>query len=145
MNILSGIDAASAAVDRARESVRRGIASVVIALVGIVILACAAGFAIAAVHMWLATQMPAYVAALYVAAGLALIGGAVLVIASGRRGPRRPVRRPVPPSPEVAAEMAADSTMRAAASQVNRHPAASVLTALALGVVVGLLKPSDKP
>lgn len=148
MNVLGVIDSLYGAVNRVKDGIRQGVVTAVILLCGAALVLCALGFAVAAGYLWLATQLPAHWAALCVAGGLLLVGGLVIAIGAVR-GRRRPVRE----SPALSAatydditrqaEAAADRAVREALSSVRDHPSAAVLSALALGVVVGLLRPKD--
>ena len=140
MNMLRWIDI----IHRVGDGIRYRIATAAVLLCGAIVIICAAGFAIAASYMWLATEMPNYLAALCVAGGLVLAGGIVIVAANVRhRHDNRDVKSAPPPDTARQAEMAAERTVQAALSEAKNSPVLAVLTALALGVVVGLLRPKD--
>lgn len=129
-------------IHRVRVGIRYRIATAAVLLCGAIIIACAAGFAIAASYMWLATKLPDYLAALSVAGGLLLVGGVVVLAANVRdRHHDRDVKSAPPPDTARQAEKAAESAVEAALSLAKNSPKSAVLTALALGVVAGLLRP----
>ncbi len=140
MNMLHWINV----MHRIRDGIKYRIATTAILLCGAIFIVCAAGFAIAAGYMWLATELPAYQAAFCVAGGLVFGGGLMILVAclrnrgSAGRGKSAQAR-------DIAgqAEAAADRAVQAALSEAKKSPTSAVLTALALGVVVGLLRPKD--
>jgi hypothetical protein len=148
MNVLSAIDSLLDAVSSVKDGIRRRIATTAIILCGTALVLCAVGFAIAAGYMWLAAKLPDYLAALSVAGGLVLVGCLVIAVAvgGGGRGTRR--KRPAVSDAtydDIArrAEDAAGQATRQALSSVRNNPSSALLSALALGLVVGLLRPKD--
>ena len=131
---------------RVRDGIKYRIATTVILMCGAISIVCAAGFAIAAGYMWLATELPAYQAALCLAGGL-LLGGGIAILVACRRNRRTSWRGTGAPAPDITgqAEATADRAVQAALSEVQKSPTPAILTALALGVVVGLLRPKDDP
>jgi small-conductance mechanosensitive channel len=147
MNILHWIDSLCGAAYRLRDDMRRRMIAAVIVLVGLLLIFAAAGFAVAASYMWLATEYPAHIAALLVACGLAVVAGITIALGLARNRAGNGQRRrggiagemPDRPGIEHEVEEIADRAIREAQSQVVRNPMASVLTAVTLGVVVGLM------
>ncbi len=136
MNAMMWLGLLGGTIDRAKEGVRRRVAGTVVIMAGAVVFAVAAVFALMAAHMWLTIRMPNYMAALTIAGGLALVG--LIVIAVGRQRMHSPARRP-----DVASrvERVADRARHETLSAVNKSVPSAILTALALGIVAGLLRP----
>jgi small-conductance mechanosensitive channel len=134
------------AAHRVKADVRRRMAAAAIVLCGAVLLACALGFAVAAGYLWLALRLPDYLAALCVAGALLLLGGCVIAVTVARSRTRRGSAASGQCRALAAeAEDAADRAVREAMVQVRANPSAAMLSALTLGVVVGLLRPMDRP
>ncbi|WP_316977073.1 phage holin family protein [Shumkonia mesophila] len=139
MNVMMWLGLLGGTVERAKAGLQRRIVGTMVIVGGAIVLVCAAGFALAAAHMWLSTRMPNYLAALTIAGGLALVG--LIVVAVGRQRARSPAR-----SPDVAArvERVADRARQETLSAVNENVLSAVVTALVLGVVAGLLRPRGR-
>jgi hypothetical protein len=140
MNMLRWIDI----IHRAGDGIRYRIGTAAILLCGAIVIFCAVGFAVAAGYMWVATVLPNYLAALCVAGGLVLVGGIAIMVANARRRDGG-VKSGPPPDAARQAEVAAERAVQAALSEVKKSPTPAMLTALALGVVVGLLRSNDDP
>ena len=112
---------------QSKARLRHALVTTVLALCGLLLLLGAAGFAVFALYDRLASGMASHLAALWVAGVLALIGVIVFAIARSRR--RRSHPRP-----------STDPALETAVAEIERSPSITVLTALALGVVVGLLR-----
>jgi len=130
---------------RLRGGIRHCLTSMAIATAGAVFLVAAAGFAVASGYLWLSMQVPSHLAALMVAGGLFLIGAiAVSVALSRNRGARQKPNAPDPTS-TTDTEITTQRMMEAALVEVTKAPLAAAGAALALGVVVGLLRSKRSP
>lgn len=145
MTILSSLETAYAKVLNVRDSVRETVVTAGILVLAAVFIACASGFAIAAGYMWLETRMPAPAAALCVAGGLALAGLLIIAVAmSRRRSPRSRSVPPAQPQPTIhETRELADLATREIMLKVSKSPGSAALTAVALGIIVGLLRPGQ--
>jgi hypothetical protein len=134
------------AVRRVGDGIRYRITSSAIMLLGAMFIFFAAALATGASYLWLETILPNYLAALCVAGGLVLIGGLVIAIAHIRR---RRYCRSIESSPFADAprqsETVADRAIQTLLSEMTNSPSSTLLTALTLGVVIGLLRPNDSP
>ena len=144
MNILSCLETMSARVADLRNGVRHVVLTMAVLTMAAAIMACAGGFAVAATYMWLETRMSGPAAALCVAGGLALAGLAIAAIAllRGRRRGRTAVSAQPKPSVRETRDLT-DMATREVMSKVSESPGMAVLSAVALGVVVGLLRPDQ--
>ena len=143
MNLSGMIGSLGDFQERIRRGVRRRVRSVSIGLCGALFILGAAGFGIAAGYMRLSIEMPDYQAALIVAAALLFIG--VIVIAVARSENRHDTHPAADAAPDLARQID-DATNRAtqeAMAEVRRSPLSAILTAVAVGAVVGLLRPTD--
>lgn len=142
---LSGIIGALDGVKaRVQDRYRRGIQAAAIALCGGLFILGALGFAVAAGYIWLSMEMPAHQAALVTAGVLFLAGCVVFAVARGRnRAPQRPAAGDTTSDLAAQADDAAREAFRGVVSQVQGSPLSTVATAVALGAVVGLLRPTD--
>ncbi|MEQ9489952.1 MAG: hypothetical protein RIM72_13280 [Alphaproteobacteria bacterium] len=113
--------------------------------IGALIFAAAAGFAIAGAYLWLSTQIPNHLAALAVAGGLFLVGAFAIAVGLLRNGSPTPKPDTSVPAPEDSAEIISHSMMQAALAEVARTPVKATLAAVALGVIVGLLRSRKTP
>lgn len=139
MNAMMWMGLLGGTIDRVKATIRQRIAGVVIVAAGAIVLACAVGFALAAIHMWLSLRMPDYLAALSIAGGLALVG--LIVIVAGRQRARTPM-----PPVDVAGQVdrAAERARQETATALNSHLPTALLTALVLGLAAGLLRPKGR-
>lgn len=139
LNAINTIAAASGVAQRTKAAIRRRVIAAAIAAVGAVVICAALGFIVAAAYMWLTITLPDYVAALCVAGALLAVGMVPMTIAC-----QRPRAAPVIPSNVNAASDAAgdalNSVSTTAATYVRKHPTATLLSVVALGVVVGLVR-----
>lgn len=107
---------------------RARLVSGAIALTGLLL---AIGFAVAALFLWLATQMEPWQAALLAALAALVLAGIALL--AGRSAARRPRRSEA----DVAAQVQA--IMRQVSKEAGGRPVTAVATALAAGVLLGRL------
>ncbi|MCK5779096.1 MAG: phage holin family protein [Rhodospirillales bacterium] len=145
MNLSGASDFIGASIWRAKAAAKRSLVTAAIAIVGALIIACAAGFAAGAAYIGLALIMPDYLAALTVAVILLIVGSGVLIWVGGSRDgapqPKRPQPQPAPqadPATEVFRQAAA------AMAHTKDQPASTLLTAVALGVAAGLMTPEKR-
>lgn len=148
MSILSSLDAAYVKILNLRACLRHAVVTTGILILAAIFIACAGGFAIAAGYMWLETQMSGPAAALCVAGGLTLAGLLIIAVAMSRRPVRHrgTVSRAGSQSTVRQAdelEELADVATRELISTVSKSPGSAALTAVALGVVVGLLRSKE--
>lgn len=143
MNLSGASDLIGASIWRAKAAAKRSLVTAAIAIVGALIIACAAGFAAGAAYIGLSLIMPDYLAALSVAVILLIVGSGVLIWVGGSRDNAARQRRPQPaeqadPATEVFRQAAA------AMGQTKDQPASTLLTAVALGVAAGLMTPEKR-
>lgn len=103
----------------------------------------AVGFGVAGGFLWLSTQIPSHWAALVVGGGLLLIGAIIMALAMGRNG-----RQGAPAatrSAEADAQLIAERMIDSALGTVAESPLKAVFGAVALGMVVGLLREKRSP
>lgn|GEM_PF-6570649 len=142
MNFLRIFDRA---VSRFSLGLKRRLVDAEFMLCGSLLLFVAAVFAAIACFLWLAQDIEPYQAALWVSGGLAIIGGAVFFAGRFRRG-----RAYFQGSPGSAhgftreAEEAVKVVEQNLLSHIQRDPVTTVLTSLAVGVVLGLLRPPGR-
>lgn len=137
MNLSGTAGLLGASFERAKTAAKRSLVTAAIAILGALVLACAAGFAAGAAYIWLALHLPDYVAALCVAVALLVTGIALLVWVGGSRDvPARQARQPGYDN-EPTAEIFRQTT--AAMTRSNGSTSKTMLTAAALGVVAGLM------
>lgn len=105
-------------------------------------------FLLVALYLWLVEFWPPHLAALGVAGVIALVGLVLALIA--RAMLRRPVIATPPVSPHAAAygtapasEVSATDTVDSLLRSAKQHAPGMVITALAAGVVVGLMRKDD--
>ncbi|MDA0661908.1 MAG: hypothetical protein O3B08_03615 [Proteobacteria bacterium] len=143
MNLSGMIGSLGDFQERVRRGVRRRVRAVATGLCGALFILGAAGFGVAAGYMRLAIEMPAYQAALIVAACLLFVGVVIMAVA------RSETRRDTPAAADAAPDLARqidEATNRAtqeAMAEVRRSPLSAILTSVAVGAVVGLLRPND--
>ena len=144
MNISGMIGSLDGVKHRMQDSIRRRIRAAAIGLSGALFILGAVGFGIAAAYIWLCTQLPDHQAALVVA-GVLLVIGFIVIAASRSRNHPAPQPDVAKAAPDLArqADDAAKRAVQTAISQVRISPMSTVITAVALGAVVGLLRPSD--
>jgi asparagine N-glycosylation enzyme membrane subunit Stt3 len=117
---------------------------------GLVCLA-AAGFVVAALYNWLGLYWPPHLAMLAISAGLLLLAIVLLMMIRLRGGAGRGAGHGSTRETstiEDAANLTEDAAHRAALAaghNVRRAPTGALLAAVAVGVAVGLLRPSDRP
>ena len=143
MNLQGASDLIGASIWRAKAAAKRSLVTAAIAIVGALIIACAAGFAAGAAYIGLSLIMPDYLAALSVAVILLIVGSGVLIWVGGSRDGAPQPKRPQPaeqadPAMEVFRQTAA------AMGQTKDRPASTLLTAVALGVAAGLMTPDKR-
>lgn len=141
MNLQGASDLIGASIGRAKAQAKRSLVTAAIAIVGALIIACAAGFAAGAAYIWLSLMMPDYLAALCVAVVLLAVGAGVLIWVGGpnESRPRAPSPQQQPPT-DPATEVFRQAS--AAMAGTKNQPASTLLTAVALGVAAGLMAPS---
>lgn len=135
LNAINTIVAASGVAQRTKAAIRRRVIAVAIAAVGAAFICTAIGFIVAAAYFWLSITLPNYMAALCVAGALFAVGIVVLVIANRRPHPTAVARNDVSDVSDVAGD-----ALTSVATYARQHPTATLLSALALGVAVGLLR-----
>lgn len=130
---------------RLRGDIRYRLTSMAIVTTGVLFIAAAVGLAIAGGFLWLSTQIPSHLAALVVAGGLFLIGAVTISVALLRNG--RPTRTPdnPGPTPEANAEFISQRMTQVALAEVAKAPIKAAFAAVALGVIVGLLRAKKSP
>ncbi|MEQ8708760.1 MAG: hypothetical protein RIC36_07195 [Rhodospirillales bacterium] len=133
----------SGSVSRMRETARQTAKCAALVLLSVAILTIAAGFGLAAVYLHLVTFLPAHEAAGYIAAGLFVTGSLILFITLHRGQSRTVEPAAQTPPPAVALQSAMDNCTQAASDVVRRNPGSTLMTALAAGAIIGLLKPKD--
>ncbi|MEX2615969.1 MAG: phage holin family protein [Alphaproteobacteria bacterium] len=145
MNLTGMIGSLGGMQDRVRSAVRRRIRAAVMGLCGGLVILGGAGFLVAAGYLRLSIEMPDYQAALIMAAILLLVGG--IVIAAARSGNRQSANPTLETPPDLArqAEDATSLATHEARVQVRDSPLTAILTAVAIGAIVGLLRPNDDP
>lgn len=127
---------------RLGDTIRYRLATVVILLGGAILMAAAIGFAIAGGYMWLATQLPGYLAALTVAGVLCLLGTIVFIIAAARSSDEKTPSSVNPPNNGTEADLAAEHITRAALTVTMDTPIKAIAAATVVGFIVGLLRSS---
>ncbi len=143
MTIAAIGDIISGSMSQIRATARQTARCAALVLLSAVILTIAAGFGLAALYLHLVTFLPAHEAAGYIAAGLFGIGFLILFFTLRRSpAPAGEYVAQTPPS-ALAAQSAIDDCTRAASDVVRRNPASTLMTALAAGAIIGLLKPKD--
>jgi hypothetical protein len=130
---------------RFRENMRYRLASTAILMVGALLMLGAIGFIVAGGFLWLSTQVESYAAAFIIAGVLFFIGAIVIAVALGRNN-RRKSATPAPlTTPESDAQMISDRMVRSALAEVAEAPFQAAFVAVALGVIVGLLRSKKSP
>lgn len=130
---------------RFRENMRYRLTSAAILMAGTLLMLGAIGFSVASGFLWLSTQVESYAAALIVAGVLFLMGAIVIAVALGRQNRRKTIT-PVPNNtPESDADILSDRMVRSALAEVAEAPFQAAFVAVALGVIVGLLRPKKSP
>jgi hypothetical protein len=117
--------------------------SLVIAAAGLLLVASGAGFLLASTYMWLTNMLLPYEAALCTAGIAAATGVIVMFTASAHRRPTAPtasVHQAVPNQQVDDAVAAAEAVL----SQIRTNPSSTMLAALAMGVIVGILQPGKR-
>lgn len=123
---------------------RYRLTSTAILMAGVLFMLGAVGFCVASGFLWLSTRVESDVAALTVAGFLFGIGGIVMAFALGRNNDNKP--KPISPNtPESEAEIFSERLVRSALSEVNEAPFKAAFAAIALGVIVGLLRSQKSP
>lgn len=130
---------------RLRGNIRYCLTSMAILTTGVLFIAAAVGLAVAGGFLWLSTQMPSHLAALAVAGGLFLIGAVAISVALLRNGSPTPKSDTPGPTPEANAEFISQRMMQAALAEVAKTPIKAAFAAVALGVIVGLLRAKKFP
>jgi hypothetical protein len=139
--MLDTLDALHGVVARIGSGIRQRAATAAVCACAGAVFAVSAGFAVMAGYLALAREMPSHLAALVTAAALALLGSVLLVVATVRR--RRITAltsRPLQENLAYQAEELTDLVVRESIARIQRKPSSAVLTAVALGVVVGLIR-----
>ena len=122
---------------------RRQCITLAITAAGLLLVACGAGFLLASTYMWLESMLLPYEAALCTA-GIAAAIGAIVMFAASARGQSPATAAPVNrPAAESQAEEAA-AAVEAVLSQARTNPTSTMMAALAMGVIVGILQPGKK-
>lgn len=130
---------------RFRQRMRYRLTSTAILMAGVLFMLGAVGFCVASGFLWLSTRVESDVAALTVAGFLFGIGGIVIAFALGRNNDNKPKPIISPNTPESEAEIFSERLVRSALSEVNAAPFKAAFAAIALGVVVGLLRSQKSP
>ncbi len=143
MTIAAIGDIISGSVSQMRATARQTARCAALMLLSAVILTIATGFGLAALYLHLVTFLPAHEAAGYIAAGLFSTGILVLYFTLRRRKPPAGEYVAQTPPSALAARSAIEDCTRAASDIVRRNPASTLMTALAAGAIIGLLKPED--
>jgi hypothetical protein len=139
--MLHALDALNGVAAKIGSGIRQRAAIASVLACAVIVFLVSGGFAVAAGYLALAREMPAHLAALGTAAVLALIGGVLLIIATNRR--RRVTAltsRSLHGMLSHEAEDLTDFVVRETVARIQRKPSSAVLTAVALGVVVGLMR-----
>lgn len=126
----------SNAIHRIGGNIRYRMGTVAILSFAAIIMLAAIGFVIIGGFLWLSTQMLDYLAALCVAGALFLVGAVVIALASSRGGGKK-----TPSATSARADGAAERIVQGAFEDLARTPLKSIAVAVALGFVVGLLRP----
>lgn len=133
------------ALDRVMAKIGRGVREcIVVAAIGAcagVVFLVAGGFAIAAGYIALSRELPPHLAALGIAAALALFGALLLIVAAARGRGRR-AHASGSPQGDLSgqAEKLADLMVKELITRIQQKPSSAVVTAVVMGVVVGLLR-----
>lgn len=130
---------------RFRENMRYRLTSTAILMVGALLMLGAIGFIVAGGFLWLSTQVESYAAALIVAGVLFLIGAIVIAVALGRNNRSKSTAPSPLTTPDGDAQMLSDHMVRSALAEVAEAPFQAAFVAVALGVIVGLLRPKKSP
>jgi hypothetical protein len=139
--MLHTLDALNGVAAKIGSGIRQRAAIASVFAYAVIVFLVSGGFAVAAGYLALAREMPAHLAALGTAAVLALIGGFLLIVATNRR--RRITAltsRSLHGMLSHEAESLTDFVVRESVARIQRKPSSAVLTAVALGVVVGLMR-----
>lgn len=143
--MLRALDALHGVAAKIGSGIRQRAATAAVCAGAGVTFAVSAGFAIAAGYLALARDLPPHLAALGTAAALALFGGFLLIVAAVRRRrttalTSRSLQGTLTNQAEELAEELTDLVVRESIARVQRKPSSAVLTAVVLGVVVGLMR-----
>jgi ElaB/YqjD/DUF883 family membrane-anchored ribosome-binding protein len=132
---------------RLRCEVRALLASMVMLIVGALFFAAAVGFAVASAYLWLSMRMSDPAALLAVAGGLLVVGAALSTAALRKsRSAAAPAHSgrtaedEMPEDGRAELERLSHQLVKAAHAEVAKAPLKAVLTAVALGLVVGVLR-----
>ena len=130
---------------RLRGDIRYCLANIAILAAGVLFIVAAAGLGVAGGYLWLSTLMPSHLAALAAAGGLFLIGAGIISVARVRHGSQTPKPDAPGPAPEADVEILSQRMMQAALAEVAKAPIKAAFAAVALGVIVGLLRVKKSP
>ena len=137
----------SVALNQMRETARQTVISASLMLLAGIILLAGTGFGFAAVTMHLSSIMLPLQAAGLIALGLFTIAILLLIVTLCRDLPHQVPTRQQAAERQPAAtatqpfQTAMDDCTRAATDMVHRHPTSSLITALAAGAIIGLVRP----
>lgn len=143
MTIAAIGDIISGSMSQMRATARQTARCAALILLSAVILTVAAGFGLAALYLHLTTFLPTHEAAGYIAAGLFITGILVLFFTLRQKSPPAAEQVAQTSSPALAAQSVMEDCTRAASDVVRRNPTSTLMTALAAGAIIGLLKPKD--
>ena len=124
---------------------RYRLTSIAILLTGALLVIGAVGFGVAGGFLWLSTRIPLHWAALLVAGGLLLLGVIIIALAMGRNGRRGAPAPAASGSTEADAQKIAEQMIDSVLGTVAESPLKAVFGAVALGIVVGLLREKRPP
>ncbi|MGH6927374.1 MAG: phage holin family protein [Dongiaceae bacterium] len=119
--------------DEVKASVRRAVRSAALSLIALLLVACGAGFLVAAGFMALADEIGAIEASLVIGIAFAVAGGGMLAAVGARRRPPTPAHLSNPPSPLSKPLLDVGQEIGAAAS---RNPMTFVLAAFVAGLLL---------
>lgn len=105
-----------------------------------VLMMAALGFSIAGGYLWLAMQLPTYLAAFSVAGILCLLSLIVILVAARRQGSDKKPLNADQPARHTEAEEASAQIIRSALTVTLETPIKAVAAATAVGFIVGLLR-----
>ena len=132
-------------INRFRESVRYRLMSSVIVMAGVLFMLGAVGFCVASGFLWLSMQVSSDEAALIVSGVLFIIGGIIMTFALGRNTHRKPTSTSHRCTPETDGEIITDRMVQSALTEVAESPYKAAFAAVAIGVIVGLLRSQKSP
>jgi hypothetical protein len=121
-------------------AIRYRLATAVVLLGAVLLVATAIGFSIAGGYIWLSMQLPSYLAAFIVAGVLCLLSAIMLILASRRSdGVKTPLGNDQP-DPAADANLASEQIVRSALTVTMDTPIKAIVAATAMGIIVGLLR-----